>query len=139
MTPAQRRAAERGTAAEREAATAMQTPSALPVAAQTWEQLRAELPGLVAWVSDHGEAAVTLAERIRVGGERRQEAIREGDGEALVAIEQRLLELSTEMAGMDHGARRLGLIRCLLTLHDTCGPCAVDVLVPDARLEVHVR
>jgi hypothetical protein len=143
VTPAQQRAAtraaERGTAAEREAATAMHTPVEVPSSMQTWAQLRAELPGLTAWVSDHGDEAVALAERIRVGGERRVEAVSAGDDEALVAIEERLADLSQQMWGLDHGARRLGVVRALLYLHDVAGPCTADVVVPDTMVEVHVR
>lgn len=139
VTPAQRRAAERGTAAQREAATAMQTPPTLPVAAQSWEQLKAEVPSLAGWVTDHAAEADALIERIKIGSGRRTEAIQAGDTEALEAIERRLAELSTAMAGMDHGARRLSAVRGLLYLRDLLGPtCEVHVTVSDCSLNIRV-
>lgn len=105
----------------------------------TWEQLDIEFPGLVDWVSAHGDEVIELAQRIQTGCERRVTALRDGDHNAVQAIDARLAELREQIAALDYGARRYGLIRSLMALRATCGPCVISIRSPDGEVSMDVR
>lgn len=106
-----------------------------------WLDVEAELPRLLGWMSEHNTEAFDIAERIRIGHQRRLEALGEQpvDQEVLAAIDDRLSEYRAKLIDLDYGARRALVVHALLYLRDVAGPCAVAVSAAGGKVEISVR
>jgi hypothetical protein len=105
-----------------------------------WTDLDAELPRLFGWMTENQPELLDLADRIRIGMERRMEAIaNQADPEVLEAIDDRLAEYRVRIGELDYGAKRALVIHALLYLRQLAGPCAVGVSAHGGTVEISVR